>query len=130
GQIIMANSAPYLKGLFMELGGKSTAIIFEDADLDNAIDDTVFGVFSLNGECCTAGSRILVLCSIYDEFVKRYAAQSANVNVGLPSYPKTEVCALVLPEHFDKVWSYFQIGKEEARLVAGCERPEEFPEGN
>ncbi|MDN6637782.1 MAG: 5-carboxymethyl-2-hydroxymuconate semialdehyde dehydrogenase [Yaniella sp.] len=130
GKLISANAAPYLKGLSMELGGKSPAIVFEDADLDAAINATVFGVFSLNGERCTAGSRILVQRSIYDEFVERYAAQAANVKVGLPSDPKTEVGALVHPEHFDKVWSYVQIGKEEARLVAGGDRPEEFPEGN
>src|SRR5690625_7725572 len=77
GQIIMANSAPYLKGLSMELGGKSPAIIFEDADLDNAIDATVFGVFSLNGERWTAGSLISVQHCIYDEFVQRYPSQAA-----------------------------------------------------
>ncbi|OAV61218.1 5-carboxymethyl-2-hydroxymuconate semialdehyde dehydrogenase [Enteractinococcus helveticum] len=130
GQLISANAAPYLKGLSMELGGKSPAVVFEDADLEAAIDATIFGVFSLNGERCTAGSRIIVQRSIYDEFVERYAAQAANVKVGMPNDPKTEVGALVHPEHFDKVWSYVQIGKEEARLVAGGDRPEEFPEGN
>src|SRR5699024_10496977 len=65
GQIMLASPAPSLKGLSMVLGGKSPAIIFEDADLDNAIDATVFGVFSLNGERCTAGSRILVQRSIH-----------------------------------------------------------------
>ena len=69
GQIIFGNAAPHLKGLSMELGGKSPAVVFEDADLDAAIDATIFGVFSLNGERCTAGSRILVQRSVYDEFV-------------------------------------------------------------
>ncbi len=130
GQIIFANAAPYLKGLSMELGGKSPAVVFEDADLDIAIDATIFGVFSLNGERCTAGSRILVQRSIYDEFVERYAAQASRVKVGLPSDPTTEVGALVHPEHYDKVMSYIEIGKQEARLVAGGGRPEGFDEGN
>jgi 5-carboxymethyl-2-hydroxymuconic-semialdehyde dehydrogenase len=130
GQIIFANSAPFLKGLSMELGGKSPAVVFEDADLDAAIDATIFGVFSLNGERCTAGSRILVQRSIYDEFVERYAAQASRVKVGLPSDPTTEVGAIVHPEHFEKVMSYVEIGKTEARLVAGGGRPEGFPEGN
>ena len=60
GQLIFGNAAPYLKGLSMELGGKSPAVVFADADLEQALDATVFGVFSLNGERCTAGSRILV----------------------------------------------------------------------
>ena len=54
----------------MELGGKSPAVVFADADLDAAIDSTLFGVFSLNGERCTAGSRILVERPVYDEFVR------------------------------------------------------------
>lgn len=130
GQLIFANAAPYLKGLSMELGGKSPAVVFEDADLETAINATIFGVFSLNGERCTAGSRILVQRSIYDEFVERYAAQAKRVKVGLPSDPATEVGALVHPEHYEKVMSYVEIGKSEGRLVAGGQRPADFPEGN
>src|SRR5690606_30026877 len=84
GELIFANAAPYLKGLSMELGGKSPAIVFADADLEAAIDATIFGVFSLNGERCTAGSRILVERAVYDEFVERYAAQAKRVRVGYP----------------------------------------------
>lgn len=130
GQIIFANAAPYLKGLSMELGGKSPAVVFDDADLEEAINATIFGVFSLNGERCTAGSRILVQRGIYDEFVERYTAQAKRVKVGLPSDPATEVGALVHPEHYDKVTSYIEIGTSEATLVAGGERPEGFEEGN
>jgi NAD-dependent aldehyde dehydrogenases len=87
GQLIFANAAPLLKGLSMELGGKSPAIVFADADLEAAIDSTLFGVFSLNGERCTAGSRILVERSIYDEFVTRYAERAAKIVVGDPHDP-------------------------------------------
>ena len=130
GQTIFANAAPWLKGLSMELGGKSPAVVFADADLDAAVNATIFGVFSLNGERCTAGSRILVEDKIYDEFVERYAAQAKRVKVGLPSDPSTEVAALVHPEHYETVMSYVEIGKSEARLVAGGGRPEGFETGN
>ncbi|MGO1837337.1 aldehyde dehydrogenase, partial [Agrococcus casei] len=130
GQIIFGNAAPFLKGLSMELGGKSPAVVFDDANLEDAIDATIFGVFSLNGERCTAGSRILVQRGIYDEFVERYSAQAKRVKVGMPDDPSTEVGALVHPEHFDKVMSYVEIGKSEARLTAGGGRPEGFEEGN
>ncbi|UVI36905.1 5-carboxymethyl-2-hydroxymuconate semialdehyde dehydrogenase [Brevibacterium spongiae] len=130
GQMIFANAAPWLKGLSMELGGKSPAVVFADADLEAAVNATIFGVFSLNGERCTAGSRILVEESIYDEFVERYAAQAKRVKVGLPSDESTEVAALVHPEHYEKVMSYVEIGKSEARLVAGGGRPEGFETGN
>ncbi len=130
GQLIFGNAAPFLKGLSMELGGKSPAIVFADADLDTAIDATIFGVFSLNGERCTAESRILVERSIYDEFVERYAAQASRVVVGYPHDPATEVGALVHPEHYAKVMSYVELGKAEGRLVAGGGRPEGFETGN
>ena len=130
GQLIFSNAAPYLKGLSMELGGKSPAIVFADADLDAAIDATIFGVFSLNGERCTAGSRILIERSIYDEFAHRYAAQARRVIVGYPHDPQTEVGALVHREHYDKVMGYIEIGKTEGRLLAGGGRPTGFDTGN
>ncbi|WP_034215600.1 5-carboxymethyl-2-hydroxymuconate semialdehyde dehydrogenase [Actinoplanes subtropicus] len=127
GQIIFGNAAPFLKGLSMELGGKSPAIVFADADLEAALDATVFGVFSLNGERCTAGSRILVERAVYDDFVTAYAERARNVVVGDPGDPRTEVGALVHPEHYDKVMSYVEIGKREARLIAGGGRPAGLP---
>jgi len=130
GATISTNAAPFLKGLSLELGGKSPSIVFADADLEEALDATVFSVFSLNGERCTAGSRVLVERSIYDEFVARYAERAKNIVIGLPNDPKTEVGALVHPSHFEKVMSYVEIGKSEGRLVAGGGRPEGFPEGN
>lgn len=130
GSTIFANAAPTLKGLSMELGGKSPAIVFADADLDAALDSTLFGVFSLNGERCTAGSRILVERTIYDEFVQRYAERAKNIVVGDPHDPATEVGALVHPEHYEKVMSYVELGKSEGRLVAGGGRPAHLPTGN
>lgn len=130
GQTIYRNCAANLKGMSMELGGKSPAVVFADADLDQAIDSTLFGVFSLNGERCTAGSRILVERPIYDDFIARYAERAKNIVVGDPNDPKTEVGALVHPEHFAKVMSYVELGKSEGRLLAGGGRPDAFPVGN
>jgi 5-carboxymethyl-2-hydroxymuconic-semialdehyde dehydrogenase len=115
----------------MELGGKSPCIIFADADLERALDGAVFGVFSLNGERCTAGSRILVERSIYAEFVRRLAERAANVVVGPPGEASTELGALVHSEHYEKVKDYVRIGVAEgARLVAGGARPAHLPHGN
>ncbi|MGV9360160.1 5-carboxymethyl-2-hydroxymuconate semialdehyde dehydrogenase [Amycolatopsis sp. NPDC003731] len=130
GQTIYRNCAAHLKGMSMELGGKSPAIVFADADLDAALDSTLFGVFSLNGERCTAGSRILVERPIYDEFCARYAERAANIVVGDPHDPATEVGALVHPEHYDKVMSYVELGKTEGRLLAGGGRPSALDTGN
>ncbi|MBG6217782.1 5-carboxymethyl-2-hydroxymuconic-semialdehyde dehydrogenase [Arthrobacter sp. CAN_A6] len=130
GRTIFRNAAENLKGLSMELGGKSPCVVFADADLDAAIDSALFGVFSLNGERCTAGSRILVERTVYDEFCEKYAARARNIVVGDPHDPRTEVGALVHPEHFAKVASYVELGKSEGRLLAGGGRPEHLPEGN
>jgi 5-carboxymethyl-2-hydroxymuconic-semialdehyde dehydrogenase len=130
GQTIFRNAAENLKGLSMELGGKSPAVVFADADLDGAIDSTLFGVFSLNGERCTAGSRILVERPVYEEFLQRYAARARKIVVGDPHDPETEVGALVHPDHYAKVMSYVELGKTEGRLLAGGGRPPGLPEGN
>jgi 5-carboxymethyl-2-hydroxymuconic-semialdehyde dehydrogenase len=130
GQTIFRNAAENLKGLSMELGGKSPAVVFADADLDGAIDSTLFGVFSLNGERCTAGSRILVERPVYEEFLQRYAARARKIVVGDPHDPTTEVGALVHPDHYAKVMSYVELGKTEGRLLAGGGRPPGLPEGN
>jgi 5-carboxymethyl-2-hydroxymuconic-semialdehyde dehydrogenase len=131
GQIIMRASAEHLKGLSMELGGKSPCIVFADADLDAAIDSALFGVFSLNGERCTAGSRILVERPIYDEFVERLGARAAAIKVDDPADPTTELGALISTEHYERVMSYVESGKSEgARLVAGGSRPAHLETGN
>ncbi|CAM3907457.1 5-carboxymethyl-2-hydroxymuconate semialdehyde dehydrogenase [Kibdelosporangium persicum] len=130
GQTIFRNCAAGLKGMSMELGGKSPVIVFADADLDAALDSTLFGVFSLNGERCTAGSRILVERPIYDEFCERYAERARNIVVGDPHDPATEVGALVHPEHYEKVMSYVELGKSEGRLLAGGGRPPGLSTGN
>ncbi|MDO0932243.1 5-carboxymethyl-2-hydroxymuconate semialdehyde dehydrogenase [Streptomyces sp. DG2A-72] len=130
GRHIIRSSAQHLKTTSMELGGKSPAIVFADADLEAALDSVVFGVFSLNGERWTAGSRFLVERPVYEEFTRRLAERAAHVRVGLPSDPATEVGALVHPEHYERVLDYVEIGKKEARLVAGGTRPDHLPDGN
>jgi len=131
GQTIMAAAAPYLKGLSMELGGKSPCVIFADADLDQATDSALFGVFSLNGERCTAGSRILAERSVYDALVTRLAARAERIRVGDPADPRTELGALVHPEHYARVLGYVRAGQDEgARLVAGGTRPAQLGTGN
>ncbi len=131
GRTIMAAAAPHLKGLSMELGGKSPCVIFADADLDAATDSALFGVFSLNGERCTAGSRILAERAVYHDLVTRLAHRAGRIRVGPPSEDATEIGALVHPEHYARVLSYVQAGLDEgARLVAGGSRPGALPTGN
>jgi len=131
GETIMRTAASHLKGLSMELGGKSPCIIFADADMDLAVDSALFGVFSLNGERCTAGSRILAERRVYDSLVSRLAERADRIVVGDPADPATEIGALVHPDHYDRVLSYVRLGvREGARLAAGGGRPPGWPNGN
>ena len=130
GKTIMARASAHLKGLSMELGGKSPVVVFADADVEAALDSAVFGVFSLNGERCTAGSRVLVERPLYEEFVRRLGERAERVRVGDPSDPATELGALVHPDHHARVMSYVDLGRTEARLVAGGGRPAGLENGN
>lgn len=78
----------------MELGGKSPVLIFEDADIERALDAALFTIFSINGERCTAGSRIFIQQSIYPEFVKRFAERANRLRVGDPNDPNTVLARL------------------------------------
>ena len=122
GKAIIRNSADTLKKLTMELGGKSPNIIFADADLDAAIEHAFFGIFYNKGEICTAGSRLLVERSVYDEVVGRLAARATATVPGNPLDPSTIYGPLAHQGQFDKVSSYVEVGlREGAELSAGGE---------
>jgi 5-carboxymethyl-2-hydroxymuconic-semialdehyde dehydrogenase len=131
GRTIMRAAADHLKGLSMELGGKSPVVVFADADVPAAVDSALFGVFSLNGERCTAGSRVLVERPLYESFVEQLGRRAAAIRIGDPSDPATELGALISTEHYERVMSYVDSGKAEgARLVAGGKRPPHLTSGN
>ncbi len=124
-----------LKKFSMELGGKSPFVIFEDADLDRALDAAVFMIFSNNGERCTAGSRILVQQSIYADFAAKFAARAQKITVGDPLDEKTIVGPMISQGHLAKVRSYIELGpKEGATLLCGGlgspDLPERVKKGN
>jgi len=131
GQEIMRNGAATLKRFSMELGGKSPTIIFEDADLARALDGAIWQVYSLNGERCTAGSRLLVQQSIYDEFVGKLEARVREIRVGDPNEPDTEVGPLIHPHHWQRVRDYMDVARQEgASIAVGGDRPNGLPQGN
>ncbi len=109
-----------LKKFSMELGGKSPFVIFEDADLDRALDAAVFMIFSNNGERCTAGSRILVQKSIYADFAAKFAARAQRITVGDPLDENTVIGPMISQGHLAKVRGYIELGsKEGASLLCG-----------
>ncbi|KWN81909.1 2-hydroxymuconic semialdehyde dehydrogenase [Burkholderia ubonensis] len=118
-----------LKKYSMELGGKSPVLVFDDADFDRALDASLFTIFSINGERCTAGSRIFVQRSIYDRFVQEFARRANNLVVGDPADPATQLGAMITRAHWEKVTGYIRIGEQEgARLVSGgADQPANLP---
>lgn len=119
-----------LKKLSLELGGKSPVLIFDDADLDRALDAALFTIFSLNGERCTAGSRIFVQETVYDKFVAEFAARAKRIRIGDPRDKDTQLGAMITRQHWEKVRGYIALAEEEgARIVAGgLDRPDGLPE--
>jgi 5-carboxymethyl-2-hydroxymuconic-semialdehyde dehydrogenase len=123
GSMIMAQGAPTLKRVHFELGGKNPVIVFDDADLDRALDAAIFMIYSLNGERCTSSSRLLVQDSIADAFEAKLTERVNKIRVGHPLDPATEVGPLIHQVHFDKVSGYFDIAKSDgATIAAGGER--------
>ncbi len=118
GSLIAKQGADTLKRNHFELGGKNPVIVFDDADLDRALDAVIFMIYSINGERCTSSSRLLVHESIRDTFEAQLVERVNNIKVGHPLDPKTEVGPLVSKEHFDKVTSYFQIASDEGATIA------------
>ncbi len=114
-----------LKKFSMELGGKSPFVIFDDADLDRALDAAIFMIFSNNGERCTAGSRTLVQQSIYADFADKFAERAKRVTVGDPHHEATIIGPMISKSHLAKVRSYIELGPKEGAtlLCGGIERP-------
>ena len=118
GSYIQAQAAPTLKRLHLELGGKNPCIVFDDADMDRALDAAVFMQFSLNGERCTSSTRLLVHDSIYNEFTAKVAKRIKKIKVGHPLDPNIEIGPLIHPTHHAKVMSYFDIAQEDGATIA------------
>ncbi len=131
GSAIMAAAAPTLKRVSFELGGKSPVVVFADSDFERAVDAVVAQIFTLNGQRCTAGSRLLVEAPMYEDLVQAVAARARGIRAGDPFDEATELGPLIRPEHHERVLGYLASASEEgARLLAGGKRPDGLTEGN
>ena len=133
GKKVMAGAATTLKDVTMELGGKSPLIIFDDADIDNAVSAAMLGNFYTQGEVCTNGTRVFVQESVYARFIDKLLERTRqNIVVGDPMAPETNFGALISLKHFNLVLNYINIGiKEGATLLHGgtALQPENAPHG-
>lgn len=124
GKRVMADAAlANLKEVTMELGGKSPLIVFDDADLERAVDGAMMANFYSSGQVCTNGTRVFVQRSLLPAFEQRLLEKMARIKTGDPRDPTVNFGPLVSAQHCEKVVSYLQLGKEEgARLLAGGQR--------
>jgi 5-carboxymethyl-2-hydroxymuconic-semialdehyde dehydrogenase len=125
GSEIMANGARTLTRYSFELGGKSPVVVFDDCDLERAVDGVIYQIFTLNGQRCTAGSRLLVQESVYEDFLAAVAARARNIRVGDPFDSRTELGPLIHPEHHARVMEFLDEARRDgARLLAGGAGPD------
>jgi betaine-aldehyde dehydrogenase len=129
GKIIVKQAADTVKRVTLELGGKSPNIFFADADFEAAVDGALFGVFINQGEVCSAGSRILVHKPIYKKFVDAMTEKARKVTLGPPLERETKMGPLVSKDQYDRVRSYQDLGKKEAKVAIGGGRAEKFAKG-
>jgi acyl-CoA reductase-like NAD-dependent aldehyde dehydrogenase len=131
GRDIMRRAAGTLKRVTLELGGKSPNIVFEDADVEQAVNGSLFAIYYSAGQSCEARSRLLIHESLYDRFVELFVAKAAKLKVGDPLDPNTHIGSLISPRHWETVNGYVEMGKQEgAELLVGGGRPQPGGDGD
>jgi len=128
GRAINIQAAKHFKHVSLELGGKSPNIVFDDANIDDAVNGAVSGIFAATGQTCIAGSRLLLQESIHDAFMDKLLALARTARMGDPMSPDTQVGPITTPPQYQKVLDYIDIAKKEgAQLMMGggpATRPE------
>src|SRR5678810_950713 len=117
GQRIYEAAARGLKHVTMELGGKSPNIVFEDADIDNAVKGVISGIFAATGQTCIAGSRLLVQQSIHDQFLEKLVAFAKTARMGNPMSKDTQIGPVTNKPQLEKILKYIDIAKDEGALA-------------
>ncbi|MDQ2663207.1 MAG: aldehyde dehydrogenase family protein [Candidatus Eremiobacteraeota bacterium] len=124
GKRVAASAAQTIKRVTLELGGKSPTIVFDDADIDQAVSGALYGIFSNAGQTCEARSRVLLHESIYDAFVAAFAEKAQKLRVGDPQDPQTSIGAITMREQWEKIQSYSAIAQSEgAKTLFGGDAP-------
>lgn len=129
GKRLASTTAPLLKKLSLELGGKNANIVFDDCDLDDCVSTSVRSSFTNQGEICLCGSRILVQRTIYPAFLEKFIESTKQFKAGDPQVASSNMGALISKGHLDKVMSYVNLAKQEGgTVVVGGRRPPQLPE--
>ena len=130
GRAIMTAAAAHLKPCILELGGKSGNLVFASADLEQALDGSLLGIYANNGQMCLAGSRILLQRSIADRFIEQFVARTKALRIGHPMAQGTEIGPIAYRAHMERVLGYVDVARAEgATLLTGGERSAGFEKG-
>jgi aldehyde dehydrogenase (NAD+) len=128
GREVAAAAGRNLSAVSVELGGKNPNVVFPSANLENAINGVMRGVFASTGQVCMAGSRVLVHEDIHDEFVERMIDNAEDIRVGDPMEPMTDIGPIAFRDHWETVREYIDVGEAEGATVAyGGGMPEDVP---
>lgn len=120
GKDIMARASQTLKRVTLELGGKSPSIVFDDADIDAAVDGSLFGIFYNTGQSCEARSRLYVHEDVYDEFIEKFVAKTKQLKLGNPFDKETHVGAVISEDQLNVIDGYVKSAVEDgAEVLAG-----------
>ena len=117
GKIVMQAAASHLAPVSLELGGKGANIVFDDAEVDNAVRWAVEAIFRNAGQVCLAGSRLFVQAGLYDEFLERFRTAAEAMRYGDPTDPATQFSCLASEEHYRKVKGYVDTVEEEGGKI-------------
>lgn len=129
GRAVARAAAEHLVPVMLELGGKSANIVFDDADIENAVTGVMAGIFAASGQTCIAGSRLLVQRSIEDRFLARLAERAKKIRLGDPSRPESEMGPVAFREHLERIEGYVnEAVSDGAAVVVGGRRPSGQPE--
>ncbi len=130
GKTVMKNASDSIKRVSLELGGKAPCIVFDDADIPNAVEATLRGGFFNQGQNCTAVTRLLLHEDIYDKFLPPFIDRVKKIRIGDPRKDETELGAVISREHLENVENYFLKGIDEgAKVLSGGNRPQGLEKG-
>ena len=130
GKHVMKTASDSVKRVTLELGGKAPCIIFDDADLENAVEACLRGGFFNQGENCTAVTKLMLHKKIYKKFLDLYIKRVKKIKIGDPTKQDTEMGAVISKEHYENVLNYIAKGKSEgAKIAAGGSRSRKFKKG-
>ncbi len=122
GKRVASSAAQTLKRVTLELGGKSPSVIFDDADMEQAVNGALYGIFYNAGQTCEARSRVLLHESIADAFIERFTDKAAKLRIGNPEDPQTQVGAITMREQLEKIREYCEsaVAQGARRLFGGA----------